>query len=60
MSGHTIIKEGGIEMPVRNIVIMSGDGIGKIVLPEALRVLDAVGFKANYIPAEIGFHNRCG
>lgn len=27
----------------RTIVAMPGDGIGKIVLPEAIRVLDAVG-----------------
>lgn len=37
------------------IVTMLGDGIGRIVLPEALRVLDAVGFKANYIHADIGW-----
>ncbi len=34
---------------------MPGDGIGKIVLPEAIRVLDAVGFKANYIEEDIGW-----
>ncbi|KPK75944.1 MAG: 3-isopropylmalate dehydrogenase, partial [Phycisphaerae bacterium SM23_30] len=38
-----------------NIVIMPGDGIGKIVLPEALRVLKAVGFEAQYIPADVGW-----
>jgi len=37
------------------IVTMPGDGIGRIVLPEALRVLDAVGFDAEYIPADIGW-----
>jgi len=42
-------------MNPRNIVIMPGDGIGKTLLPEAIRVLDAVGFKANYIPADIGW-----
>ena len=42
-------------MNERNIVIMPGDGIGKVVLPEALRVLDAVGFKPNYIHADIGW-----
>jgi 3-isopropylmalate dehydrogenase len=42
-------------MDQRNIVTMPGDGIGKTLLPEALRVLDAVGFKANYIPADIGW-----
>lgn len=34
---------------------MPGDGIGKIVLPEALRVLNAVGFEAEYIHADIGW-----
>ena len=37
------------------IVTMPGDGIGKVVLPEALRVLDAVGFEADYVPAEVGW-----
>ena len=43
----------------RNIVTMPGDGIGKIVLPEAIRVLDAVGFEANYIHADIGWDFWC-
>jgi 3-isopropylmalate dehydrogenase len=38
---------------------MPGDGIGKTVLPESLRVLDAVGFEANYIPADIGWDFWC-
>jgi 3-isopropylmalate dehydrogenase len=37
------------------IVSMPGDGIGKTVLPEALRVLEAAGFQADYVPAEIGW-----
>jgi hypothetical protein len=37
------------------VVSMPGDGIGKVVLPEAVRVLDAVGFDAEYIPADIGW-----
>lgn len=37
------------------IVTMPGDGIGKQVLPEALRVLDAVGFDAQYVHADIGW-----
>ncbi|HDN81602.1 MAG TPA: isocitrate/isopropylmalate dehydrogenase family protein [Methanomicrobia archaeon] len=37
------------------IVTLPGDGIGKIVLPEALRVLDAVGFEAEYIKGDIGW-----
>ncbi|NOR54510.1 MAG: isocitrate/isopropylmalate dehydrogenase family protein, partial [Candidatus Aminicenantes bacterium] len=46
-------------MSERNIVIMPGDGIGKGVLPEALRILDAVGFSANYIHADIGWEFWC-
>jgi isocitrate dehydrogenase (NAD+) len=42
-----------------NIVVLPGDGIGKKLLPEALRVLDAVGFKATYIPADIGWDFWC-
>jgi isocitrate dehydrogenase (NAD+) len=39
----------------RTIVTMPGDGIGKTVLPEAIRVLDAVGFKADYVLGDIGW-----
>jgi isocitrate dehydrogenase (NAD+) len=39
----------------RTVVAMPGDGIGKTVLPEAIRVLDAVGFEANYVHADIGW-----
>jgi 3-isopropylmalate dehydrogenase len=41
------------------IVLMPGDGIGTIVLPEALRVLEAVGFDANYVQADIGWEFWC-
>ena len=34
---------------------MPGDGIGKVVLEESLRVLDAVGFEADYVHADIGW-----
>ena len=34
---------------------MPGDGIGNQVLPEALRILKAVGFDAEYIHADIGW-----
>ena len=34
---------------IRTVVAMPGDGIGKTVLPESIRVLDAVGFEADYI-----------
>jgi 3-isopropylmalate dehydrogenase len=37
------------------VVAMPGDGIGRQVLPEALRVLKAVGFDAEYIHADIGW-----
>ena len=42
-------------MNTLTIVVMPGDGIGKTVLPEALRVLEAVGFQADYVPADIGW-----
>lgn len=37
------------------VVTMPGDGIGNQVLPEALRILQAVGFDAEYIHADIGW-----
>jgi isocitrate dehydrogenase (NAD+) len=37
------------------LVTMPGDGIGNQVLPEALRLLKAVGFDAEYIHADIGW-----
>jgi 3-isopropylmalate dehydrogenase len=37
------------------VVTMPGDGIGNQVLPEALRLLNAVGFDAEYIHADIGW-----
>ncbi len=40
---------------MRTIVSMPGDGIGKIVLPEAIRVMEAAGFKANYVHGDIGW-----
>jgi isocitrate dehydrogenase (NAD+) len=42
-------------MPKPTIVTMPGDGIGNQVLPEAIRVLNAVGFQAEYIHADIGW-----
>ncbi len=42
-------------MSQRKIVVMPGDGIGKLVLPEALRVLEAAGFSAEWIEADIGW-----
>ncbi|MBS4036313.1 MAG: isocitrate/isopropylmalate dehydrogenase family protein [Ignavibacterium sp.] len=43
----------------RKIVSMPGDGIGKTVLPESIRVLNAVGFDAEYIHADIGWDFWC-
>jgi 3-isopropylmalate dehydrogenase len=43
----------------RTIVTMPGDGIGKTVLPEALRLLDATGFEADYVHADIGWDFWC-
>jgi 3-isopropylmalate dehydrogenase len=34
---------------------MPGDGIGNAVLPEAVRVLEAAGFEAEYVHADIGW-----
>ena len=43
----------------RTIVSLPGDGIGKTVLPEAIRVLDAAGFEADYIHGDIGWEFWC-
>jgi len=40
---------------MRTIVSMPGDGIGKVVLPESIRLLEAAGFKANYVHGDIGW-----
>src|SRR5580765_3117603 len=42
-------------MAKHTVVTMPGDGIGNQVLPEALRVLNAVEFDAEYIHADIGW-----
>lgn len=42
-------------MTKRTIVTLPGDGIGKAVLDEAIRVLDAAGFEADYVEGEIGW-----
>ncbi len=44
-------------MSKHTIVTMPGDGIGRNVLPEALRVLAAAGFEADYVPADIGWES---
>ena len=44
---------------MRTIVTMPGDGIGKVVLPETLRVLEKAGFSADYVHADIGWEYWC-
>src|SRR5260370_42549803 len=46
-------------MAKHSVVTMPGDGIGNQVLPEALRVLKAVGFDAEYVHADIGWGVWC-
>jgi len=46
-------------MAKRTIVTLPGDGIGAVVLREALRVLDAAGFEADYIHGDIGWEFWC-
>jgi len=42
-------------MTRRTVVALPGDGIGNIVLNEAIRVLDKAGFNAEYIEGDIGW-----
>jgi len=46
-------------MSKRTIVAMPGDGIGKVVLQEAIGVLDAAGFEAEYVNGDIGWDFWC-
>lgn len=46
-------------MAKRTIVAMPGDGIGKPVLEEAIRVLTAAGFDADYVNGDIGWDFWC-
>jgi len=46
-------------MPKHTVISMPGDGIGNQVLPESVRVLNAVGFDAEYIHADIGWDIWC-
>jgi isocitrate dehydrogenase (NAD+) len=46
-------------MAKRTIVAMPGDGIGQTVLQEAIRVLNAAGFDADYVHADIGWEFWC-
>jgi 3-isopropylmalate dehydrogenase len=42
-------------MAKRTIIVLPGDGIGAIVLEQAIRVLNAAGFDAEYIHGDIGW-----
>ncbi len=46
-------------MSKHTIVTLPGDGIGAVVLDEAIRVLDAAGFEANYVHGDIGWEFWC-
>ena len=46
-------------MTKRTIVKLPGDGIGKVVLEETIRLLEAAGFKANYVEGDIGWEFWC-
>jgi len=46
-------------MSKRTIVAMPGDGIGKTVLDETIRVLDKAGFEADYVEGDIGWEFWC-
>ncbi len=42
-------------MKQRTIVALPGDGIGRVVLEETIRVLDKAGFNARYVEGDIGW-----
>lgn len=46
-------------MAKRTIVAMPGDGIGKAVLDETIRVLNTAGFDAEYVNGDIGWEFWC-
>ena len=46
-------------MSNRTIVAMPGDGIGKVVLDNTIRVLEKAGFSANYVEGDIGWEFWC-
>jgi len=46
-------------MAKHTVVTMPGDGIGNQVLPEALRILKAIEFDAEYVHADIGWKCWC-
>jgi len=44
-----------MNMKKRTIVALPGDGIGRVVLEETIRVLDRAGFNAGYVEGDIGW-----
>ncbi len=46
-------------MPKHSIVTMPGDGIGRLVMDEAIRVLEAAGFDFEYTKGDIGWEFWC-
>ena len=46
-------------MKKRTIVALPGDGIGRTVLDEAIRVLSAAGFEADFVEGDIGWEFWC-
>ena len=44
-----------MNMEKRTIVALPGDGIGRVVLEETIRVLDRAGFNAGYVEGDIGW-----
>ena len=42
-------------MQKQTIVALPGDGIGRVVLEETIRVLDSAGFNAEYVEGDIGW-----
>lgn len=46
-------------MSKRKIVTMPGDGIGRVVLEQAVRVITAAGFEAEYVHGDIGWEYWC-
>lgn len=46
-------------MKKRTIVALPGDGIGRTVLDEAIRVLSAAGFEADFVEGDIGWDFWC-
>ena len=46
-------------MEKHNIVCLPGDGIAKVVLKEAIHILDVAGFEADYVEGDIGWEFWC-